>query len=259
MYLPVTNDGRNRGHISEHDATLVLAAALLRSARRGGAPSMWVNVRHGTNSWSFRAARRQRRSRRGAFGPDRPSPSKAAFRQSATRPPGIPDLCTYGTAAARRADGRDEQPGTKPASKGLRKGHRMSIRRPWQSAFGILATSAMGLGALGFLWRRVRRSTQLRAQRAAPLVPTGFDRSGTTNPATTPARVLGSAQTDAELLQHVTAPAGYGPVPGGYGPASAPAGAHGGSGSFGSEGSGGGPGNDSGPLPRGGGGGGGGG
>jgi len=41
---------------------------------------------------------------------------------------------------------------------------------------------------------------------------------------------------------------GFGPAPGGYGPASAPAGAHGGAGIFGTEGAGGGPGNDPGPV-----------
>lgn len=62
-------------------------------------------------------------------------------------------------------------------------------------------------------------------------------------------RLTMSDERDSESLeQEVTSPSGFGPVPGGYGPASAPGGAHGGSGTFGAEGAGGGPGNDPAPV-----------
>jgi hypothetical protein len=57
-------------------------------------------------------------------------------------------------------------------------------------------------------------------------------------------RTWRGSSTDEEVLQNQTMPDGFGPVPGGYGPASAPAGAHGGAGIFGADGLGGGPGND---------------
>lgn len=55
---------------------------------------------------------------------------------------------------------------------------------------------------------------------------------------------VGAGMTDERLEREVTSPDGFGPAPGGYGPASAPAGAQGGAGTFGAEGAGGGPGND---------------
>jgi hypothetical protein len=58
-----------------------------------------------------------------------------------------------------------------------------------------------------------------------------------------PAAGMGDWRDDDLLLDQVSAPEGFGPAPGGYGPASAPAGAHGGTGTFGAEGAGGGFGN----------------
>ncbi|RYZ07368.1 MAG: hypothetical protein EOO73_11980 [Myxococcales bacterium] len=60
--------------------------------------------------------------------------------------------------------------------------------------------------------------------------------------------MVGDERDSADLQREVALPSGFGPAPGGYGPASAPAGAHGGSGTFGAEGAGGGPGNDPSPV-----------
>jgi CBS domain-containing protein len=76
---------------------------------------------------------------------------------------------------------------------------------------------------------------------------TAFDKAPSTSPKSEGPAVgdaRGDARGDASLHDDVTAPEGFGPAPGGYGPASAPAGAHGGDGIFGAEGAGGGPGND---------------
>lgn len=75
---------------------------------------------------------------------------------------------------------------------------------------------------------------------------TAFDKASSAGPKSEEPAV-GEARDDATLNDEVTAPEGFGPAPGGYGPASAPAGAHGGDGVFGAEGAGGGPGND--PSP----------
>jgi hypothetical protein len=79
---------------------------------------------------------------------------------------------------------------------------------------------------------------------SAGLLAARFLKSSSQRAPESHARRGGGSSIDQEVLQNETMPEGFGPAPGGYGPASAPAGAHGGAGIFGAEGLGGGPGND---------------
>ncbi len=107
---------------------------------------------------------------------------------------------------------------------------RFAKRQPALFLGGAFTT---GLIAARFLKSSAAESNGSASQSAFDRAPVG---GGTSSAG------LGDPQSESSSREDLAA--GFGPAPGGYGPASAPAGAHGGDGIFGADGAGGGPGND---------------